>query len=246
MMDSDKRKQITSFLHLLCRFRDEDASIYNSMAPGYDRFAKVWDEEFARPALEHLLETSSKRTPMGGRILEAGCGTGLRIPSIAKYFDPDEIVGLDISEAMLDFARRRHYSQSVSFVRGNFLSLPFEDNTFDAVVATWAIETSSNPGRAVSEFLRVIKPGGVVAYSFVQIPESLDAESNPVELAPGKLFESLREALSPAFVPFHNCEKSELRYFADGVISTVILGKCCEVSPRILPKPFNEFEEYFD
>lgn len=109
------------------------------------------------------------------------------------------------------------------------------------MIATWAIETTTNPGQAVREFLRVIKPEGVVAYSFVQIP------SNPDELKESvgshlqsKLRGDLREVLSSEHLPFHDCGHSDLRTFADGMISTVILRKCCEVEPQFIPNPFAE------
>lgn len=242
MEDLKEKQNITAFLHLLARFRDEDASIYNSMAPGYERFAQPWDNAFARPALDHLLTRSAKRIAKGGRIMDAGCGTGLRIPDIIKHFQPAEIVAIDLSEAMLNMAQRKDYAQPVTFARENLLSLPYEDESFDGVVATWTLETMGNPGRAVQEFLRVIKPEGIVAYSFVQIPKSEDIYHHLPNILEDQINENLREALSPEHLPFHDCPVSEIHYFANGMISTVILGKCCKVSSRILPKPFDEFE----
>ena len=242
MNTDEKNKHLLAFLHLLGRFRDEEAGIYNSIAPTYERFAIPWDAEFARPALDYLLTESAKRVPKGGRILDAGCGTGLRIPEIIEHFEPEEVVGLDLSETMLEMAGRKHYAAPVSIVHGNMHSLPFEDESFDAVVATWAVETSSNPGHAVQEFLRVIKPGGSVVFSFAQMPESFLDSEDLTQKHNGRVIENLREALSPEHLPFHACPKSDLQSFAQGLISTVILGKCCEVSSRILPKPFDEFE----
>ncbi|MBT62763.1 MAG: hypothetical protein CML13_06080 [Puniceicoccaceae bacterium] len=244
MTSTDERNQrLLAFLHLLGRFRDEDAAIYNSMAAGYESFSKVWEEEIARPALEHLLKSASRRIPPHGRVLDAGCGTGLRIPDIATYFKPRRVFGLDVSSAMLDVARRKKYGVPVSFEEGNLHALPYEDESMDAVIATWSVETTSNPGHAVREFLRVLKPGGVVAYSYVQIPKSISEREILSKLDTGQKFDQLGEALSPEHLPFHNCSNSELRHFAEGVISTVILGKCCEVSPGWLPKPF-DFDEF--
>jgi hypothetical protein len=42
---------------------------------------------------------------------------------------------------------------------------------------------------------------------------------------------------------FRDCEHSSLAYFRKGLIATVILGKCCEVTSRILPRPFEDFIE---
>lgn len=235
---SNQQNTVTAFLRLLGRFRDEEAAIYNMMAPGYDRFAQDWDARFARPALDHLLAEAAKRTPPNARVLDAGCGTGLRMSEIAETMRPAELVGVDISDPMLNMARRKRYQCPVSFVNCSLHSLPFEDSSFDAIVATWG-----NPGQAVQELLRVVKPGGVVAYSFVQIPtnpeliEDLDTDSD------GRVDADLREALAPSHLPFHDCEHSSLAYFRKGLIATVILGKCCEVTSRILPRPFEDFIE---
>lgn len=242
MGNSESRKSITAFLQLLGRFRDEDAAIYNAMAPGYDRFARAWDETLAKSALDYLLETSARHVASGGKILDAGCGTGLRIPAIIHHFEPVEMIGLDVSDSMLDMAQRKDYGRPVSFIRGNLYSLPFENNSFDAVIATWAIETTRNPGRAVQELLRVVKPAGLVAYSFVQLTRDKESIRELSEFTTDSgISDSLREALSPDHLPFHDCEKSDLRTFANGLISTVILEKCCEILPQMLPAPFDEF-----
>lgn len=236
-------KRLLAFLHLLARFRDEDAAIYNTLASGYDNFAKVWEESISRPAIEYLLKQAAERIPAGGRILEAGCGTGLRIPEIISHFKPREVVGLDLSTAMLDMARRKRFDLPVSFCEGSLHRLPFEDESMDAVVATWAIETTGNPGHAVQECLRVLKPDGVLAYSYVQIPKSyLNGKTIiGLDFEPGMA--QLGEALSGEHMPFHDCPNSDLKQFAGGVISTVILGKCCEVVSEWLPQPF-EFDEF--
>lgn len=230
-----KSEDIGAFLHLLACYRDEEAEIYNAMAPGYDRFSQSWDAGVARSALDFLMMEAADRTPQGGRVLDAGCGTGLRATEILHHLDPAELVGLDLSEAMLGMARRKRFPPSVSFVRGNFHALPFEDESFDAVVATWAMETTSNPGHAVQEMLRVVKPEGVVAYSFVQLPTDFEALEVVFADWPS---DALREALAPEHLPFHDCRVSSLARFEHGLISTVILGKCCEVRPELLPKPF--------
>ena len=55
MKDSSPNfRNLVAFLTLLARYRDDDISIYNAMAPGYDRFAEEWDEFFAHSALNSL------------------------------------------------------------------------------------------------------------------------------------------------------------------------------------------------
>lgn len=231
-------RDLVAFLNLLARYRDEDASIYNAMAAGYDRFAEQWDQAFARGALNALFSQIAERVPPKPTILDAGCGTGRHIQDLLARTSASKIVGADLSEPMLDMARRRNPDPRIEFVRSDLLKLPFPDNSFDAVVAIWVLETMGNPGRAVQEFLRVIKPDGVVAYTLVQIPHNSDAAEDLVGNALMHADFAVHKALHPERMPFHSCERSSLARFRHGLISTVTLGKCCSVEARMLPTEF--------
>jgi len=228
-------RDLTAFLNLLAQFRDEEASIYNAMAPGYDRFASAWDQSFARPALDALFAQLQKRTAKGGSILDAGCGTGRHVSDLLELLEPSELTGIDLSEAMLNMASRRGTDERVTFTRGNLFNLPFPDDSFDAVVAIWTVETLSHPGRAVQEFLRVIKPGGVVGYSFVQVPSHPESAEDALEDALLHASCEWRDELAAERLPFHDCDRSSLQKFRGGLISVATLGKCCSVDDRLLP-----------
>ena len=103
---------------------------YDNRAPEYDewyrgtgRFAARerpgWDEE-----LEALRRTLEALPP--ARTLDVACGTGF----LTRHL-PGEVVGLDQSESMLDEARRQ--APEATFVRGDALELPFEDDSFERV-----------------------------------------------------------------------------------------------------------------
>lgn len=233
--DPNTERQLLAFLHLLAGYRDEAADIYNAMANGYDQFAATWDETFAGDAIEHLLQVCQENAPLRPVVLDAGCGTGRRIPDLITYLDPSELHALDISLPMLETARRKIFTQPVNFVHGNIANIPFANNSFDVVFASWVLETMGNPGKAVQEFLRVLKPGGIIAYTFAQLPDSKDDVS---ESEIGSLVESaqyLSHALNSDRMPYHACKHSTLKQFHEGIISTVTLGKCCRVESRYLP-----------
>ena len=149
--DPNTERQLLAFLHLLAGYRDEAADIYNAMANGYDQFAATWDETFAGDAIEHLLRVCQENAPLRPVVLDAGCGTGRRIPDLITYLDPSELHALDISLPMLETARRKIFTQPVNFVHGNIANIPFADNSFDVVFASWVLETMGNPGKAVQE-----------------------------------------------------------------------------------------------
>lgn len=96
------------------------------------------------------------------KILEIGVGTGLTL----DLYPPDcTIVGIDISKQMISKAKRRvsrHNNNHFTFKVMDALNLGFEDNTFDAVVASYVITTVSDPLRACLEMRRVCKEEGKI------------------------------------------------------------------------------------
>ncbi len=92
------------------------------------------------------------------RILDVGCGSGLASePLIANDF---QITGVDASEPMLEQARREF--PQASWTLGRAESLPFQDDSFDAVISAQAFHHFDRTG-AIAEILRVVRPGGMVA-----------------------------------------------------------------------------------
>jgi SAM-dependent methyltransferase len=79
------------------------------------------------------------------------------------------VVGVDVAEAMLALARSR--SPGIEFRRGDAESLPFEDASFDAVVANFLLLHLGRPEQAVSEFARVLAPDGRLALTVWDRPE---------------------------------------------------------------------------
>jgi SAM-dependent methyltransferase len=105
--------------------------------------------------------------PPEARVLDVACGVGATTLLMARRFGLDP-VGLDASEANLVKARDRSADSPpvrVEFVSGSAESLPFPDGSFDAVVCECAVSTFSDQPRAVAEFARVLKEGGVVGVS---------------------------------------------------------------------------------
>lgn len=98
----------------------------------------------------------------GAHVLDACTGTGDIALRLAKAVAPNgKVVGLDFSRAMLDVARQRPTDGlPLSFVEGDFMSLPFEAASFDAVTVGYGLRNVPSIPAALGEVLRVLKPGG--------------------------------------------------------------------------------------
>jgi ubiquinone/menaquinone biosynthesis C-methylase UbiE len=98
-------------------------------------------------------------------VLEVGSGVGVTACCLAKRYGCS-IVGLDLSERMVEWARRRAkrkgLAEIVEFKVGDAQDLPFEDGLFDAVICESVTAFPEDQARAVSEYVRVTKPGGYV------------------------------------------------------------------------------------
>lgn len=99
----------------------------------------------------------------GLRVLDAGTGTGEDAQEVAKLVAPGgQVVGLDLSQIMIEEAKRRPQDPRLplGFVQGDIHHLPFETATFDRCYADRIFIHLPDPQLALSELVRVTRPGG--------------------------------------------------------------------------------------
>jgi len=127
----------------------------------------------------------------GLQVLDVATGPGYVAARAAER--GARTVGVDLSDAMLAFARARH--PAVEFRSGNATALPAPDGSFDAVVAAFLLLHLASPEQAAAQALRVLVPGGRAAFTVWDHP----ARSRWL----GVLFDALADvgAEPPADVP---------------------------------------------
>jgi SAM-dependent methyltransferase len=134
---------------------------------GWDEYARFYDWENARTMGRQdvrFWQAFARRE--GGPVLELGCGTGRVIIPVARTGVP--VVGIDRSEPMLSYARRRARrlpaASRPDLVRGDIRALPFDCRRFSAVMAPYGILQSltrePDLQATLAEAARVLKPGG--------------------------------------------------------------------------------------
>jgi ubiquinone/menaquinone biosynthesis C-methylase UbiE len=109
----------------------------------------LWAEFLARAAF-----------PEGARVLEVGCGTGVITRMIAALPGVAAVVGVDPAAELV--ARARREASHLTFDIGDGESLPYDDQSFDAVVFATTLCHVPDPRRALAEARRVTRPGGLL------------------------------------------------------------------------------------
>lgn len=98
------------------------------------------------------------------RVLDLGCGTGFFSDALVERFPQADIVGLDIAEGMIDFARS-HRADTIQWLCGDAENLPLLSASIDVIFSSLAIQWCENLPGLFRELRRVLKPGGQLLFS---------------------------------------------------------------------------------
>lgn len=136
--------------------------MFDNIAPTYDtlnhRLSWDIDKGWRKKAIKHLLPYAPKK------MLDIATGTGDFAILAAQMLHPEQLVGADISEGMMEIGRqkvkRMGLDKVISFEKQDCLHLGYEDETFDAVTAAFGIRNFQNLDQGLSEMCRVLKKGG--------------------------------------------------------------------------------------
>jgi len=196
----------------------------NSIEQAQIEAARAYESLFVPALFEQwtALLADTARVHAGQRVLDVACGTGVLARYIAARVGAGgAVTGLDPNPGMLEVARER--APTVDWRRGTAESLPFAAASFDAVVSQFGLMFFTDRVRAVSEMLRVLKPGGRLA---VAVWDTL--ENNPLYAAEVDLLARLagRAAAEALQAPFALGDRKALaRVFADA-------GAAAEISTQ--------------
>lgn len=127
----------------------------------YDKNAQNYRASSEKVAPLHLIEKFLSFLPKNPTVLDAGCGSGRD----SRLFIERgvQVTGIDISSGLLSEAQK--HSPTISFIQGDLRHMPMRDASFDGI---WShasmvhLETIDDVKNVLSEFMRVLKPNGVL------------------------------------------------------------------------------------
>lgn len=96
------------------------------------------------------------------KVLEVGCGRGFYLKTLKSVWPGLEVTGVDLNQKYLEKAKEFIGELRVDLRLADATRLPFEDKTFDRIIASEVLEHIPDDQKAISEMYRVLKPGGIV------------------------------------------------------------------------------------
>ena len=144
---------------------------YTRLAPLYEAWARLTETAPRR----RVLELAAPRD--GDAVLEVATGTGAQLVELARRNPSGRTVGVEPAAGMLAQARKRlaaaGLEQRVDLLRAGALALPLEDQSFDLVLNAYMLDLLPRDDipRALTEFGRVLRPGGRIVLSNMTIGE---------------------------------------------------------------------------
>ena len=139
-----------------------------SAAESYDLFMGRWSRRLA-PLLVQFADVHD-----GDHVLDIGSGTGALAAAVATAAPSGRVVGIDRSEPYVAVARARHQQPQFRFEVGDAQHLQFADACFDRTVSQLILNFIPDPNLALTEMIRVTRPGGVIATAVWDYGEGME------------------------------------------------------------------------
>lgn len=205
--------------------KEQVATMFNNISGTYDflnHFLSLGiDIIWRRKAIKEL------RAVQPRIILDVATGTGDFAFESIDILHPDKIIGVDISEGMLEVAKKKIHDRNLGHVfsvqLGDSEGLHFEDNTFDAITVAFGVRNYENLEKGLSDMIRVLKPEGKIVILEFSKPKVFPVKQayglyfNYITPFFGKLFS--KDGRAYAYLP------ESVEAFPDGASFTTLMEK---------------------
>lgn len=190
--------------------KQQVASMFNSIAGKYDfmnRFLSAGiDVQWRKKAIKQLKELHPKL------VLDVATGTGDVAIMTHQMLKPEKIIGIDISEGMLEAGKKKveklSLSDAIELQPGDSETINYPANTFDAITVAFGVRNFENLEKGLSEMLRVLKPGGkLVVLEF----------SKPKQTGFKGLYNLYMNIVAPGFGKFFTKNREAYQYLNESV-----------------------------
>lgn len=174
-MSNDKGnrvEQVTPYGDQAAAKTEQVRQMFDAIAPAYDFMNRamtlgidIWWRRLAVKRLKRIAPAT---------ILDVATGTGDFAIQLNSSLRPQHITGIDLSQGMLNEARRKVEEKGlwevISFEQGDCMALPMQDATFDAVTVAFGVRNFEHLQQGYREMARVLRPGGMLCVLELSTP----------------------------------------------------------------------------
>ncbi|MDA9026053.1 bifunctional demethylmenaquinone methyltransferase/2-methoxy-6-polyprenyl-1,4-benzoquinol methylase UbiE [Flavobacteriaceae bacterium] len=230
-------EKITPYKDSTLGKKQQIAKMFDTISNEYDDLNRVISFGIDIKWRKKVVQIISKKKP--SNVLDIATGTGDLAINLTQT-DASQIIGLDISEGMLDVGRKKivkkQLDNTIEMVVGDSENLPFDDNSFDAITVAFGVRNFEHLEIGLAEILRVLKPKGL----FVVLETSV-----PVNFPFKQGYYIYTKALLPLIGRLFSKDKSAYRYLSEsaskfpyGQAFNNILNKTGFINSTALPQTF--------
>ena len=187
--------------------KEQVQQMFDNIAHRYDflnRFLSLGIDKGWRKKAIKMLEAYQPK-----RILDVATGTADFAIATLKI-NPEEVIGVDISEGMLDVGRKKITEKGITNIRlesGDSENLQFDDASFDAVIVAFGVRNFENLEKGLAEINRVLRPGGVAMILEFSKPKGLF----------GVIFSIYNKTLLPLWGKLFSGDNAAYKYLPESV-----------------------------
>lgn len=203
-------KTVTPYKEAITSKKQQVATMFDNISGTYDflnHFLSLGiDIIWRKKAIKSLRSINPKL------ILDVATGTGDFAFESLKILNPNKIIGVDISQGMLDVAKKkiadRKLQDKFEVQLGDSEGLLFDEHTFDAVTVAFGVRNFENLQKGIDDIFRVLKPGGkAVVLEF----------SNPKKFPVKQLYNFYFNSVTPFFGKLFSKDNSAYKYLPESV-----------------------------
>jgi demethylmenaquinone methyltransferase/2-methoxy-6-polyprenyl-1,4-benzoquinol methylase len=181
--------------------KEQVAQMFDTISENYDGLNKIISFGTDAKWKQKILKMVAAKQP--STVLDIATGTGDLAILFAKT-SATEIIGLDISQGMLDIGKKKIEAQKldtkIQMVLGDGENIPYADNYFDVITVAYGVRNFENLEKGLSEILRTLKPGGQFIILETSVPTKFPFKqgyyvyTNFIMPTIGKLFSNDKKA----------------------------------------------------
>ena len=161
--------------------REQVEQMFNSIAPAYDFMNRAmtlgidrwWRRVAVNGVMRHL--KANAIPPEKVDVLDVATGTGDFAIGLQKRLKPHSVTGIDLSNGMLDVARKKVASAgltNISFNQADCLSMSFDDDSFDVVTVAFGVRNFEDIEQGYRQMYRVLRKGGILSVVELSTPRN--------------------------------------------------------------------------